>query len=153
MPAGKYYCSYHCSIHPQKTSSEDLPSMYHVMIIHCFREWYQITRADNFRFIPGEWRPPIWVRVLPALENIIYGANLSNILSEHKAVLLDVLAWFPYGITHFGAPVVCSAVLFVFSAPGTLPVFSKSFGYMNLIGVLIQICFPCSPPCMCNPRR
>jgi hypothetical protein len=45
--------------------------------------------------------------------------------SEHKAVLLDVLAWFLYGITHFGAPVVCSAFLFVFSVPGTLPVFSK----------------------------
>ena len=102
---------------------------------------------ESTRFIPAEYRPPIWVRVLPALENIFYGANLSNILSAHKHVALDVLAWLPYGIFHFGAPFVCSAVMFVFAAPGTLPVFARSFGYMNLIGVIIQLLFPCSPPC------
>lgn len=37
------------------------------------------------QFISGDYRPPIWVRVLPALENILYGANLSNILSAHKS--------------------------------------------------------------------
>ncbi|KAI9834247.1 MAG: hypothetical protein M1819_003085 [Sarea resinae] len=98
------------------------------------------------RFIPGEWRPPIWVKVLPTLENIFYGANLSNILSAHKHVVLDVLAWLPYGIAHYGAPFVCSAIMFIFSAPGTVPVFARSLGYMNLIGVLIQLLFPCSPP-------
>ncbi|KAI9891629.1 MAG: Aureobasidin resistance protein Aur1 [Vezdaea aestivalis] len=98
------------------------------------------------KFIPAEYRPPIWVRVLPALENIFYGANLSNVLSAHKFVILDVLAWLPYGIIHFGAPFVVSAVLFVFAAPGTLPVFARSFGYMNLAGVIIQLTFPCSPP-------
>ncbi|KAI9788325.1 MAG: Aureobasidin resistance protein Aur1 [Candelina submexicana] len=92
------------------------------------------------------YRPPIWVRVLPALENIFYGANLSNILSAHKHIILDVLAWIPYGVTHFGAPAVCSAILFVFSAPGTVPVFARSFGYANIIGVAIQLLFPCSPP-------
>ncbi|PUU79668.1 hypothetical protein B9Z19DRAFT_1100716 [Tuber borchii] len=98
------------------------------------------------RFIPAEWRPPIWVRVLPALENIIYGANLSNILSKNTNAFLDVLAWLPYGVIHFGAPFVCSIVMFVFAAPGTLPVFARSFGYMNIIGVVIQLMFPCSPP-------
>lgn len=91
-------------------------------------------------------RPHIWVRVLPALENIIYGANLSNIISAHKHPILDVLAWLPYGIIHFGAPFVCAGVIFLFAAPGTLRVYSRSFGYMNLIGVLIQLCFPCAPP-------
>lgn len=100
----------------------------------------------NLRFISGEYRPPIWVRVLPALENILYGANLSNILSAHKAVALDVLAWLPYGITHFGAPFVCSGVMFIFGPPGTTPVFARSFGYMNMAGVMIQLIFPCSPP-------
>ncbi|KAI5209954.1 PAP2-domain-containing protein [Aureobasidium subglaciale] len=98
------------------------------------------------QFISGEYRPPIWVRVLPALENILYGANLSNILSAHKAVALDVLAWLPYGITHFGAPFVCSGLMFLFGPPGTTPTFARAFGYMNLTGVMIQLFFPCSPP-------
>lgn len=76
----------------------------------------------------------------------MYGANLSNILSAHKHVVLDVLAWIPYGITHFGSPFVCSAVMFIFGPPGALPVYARSFGYMNLTGVIIQLCFPCSPP-------
>lgn len=97
-------------------------------------------------FIPSEWRPPIWVRVLPALENVFYGANLSNILSAHTNTFLDIMGWLPYGIIHFGAPVVCSIVIFIFASPGTLPVFARSFGYMNLIGVSIQLLFPCSPP-------
>jgi hypothetical protein len=97
--------------------------------------------------VPAEWRPDISVRVLPALENILYGANLSNILSKHTSALLDVLAWLPYGIIHFGAPVVCSGILFLFAPPGTLPVFARSFGYMNLTAVIIQLLFPTSPPC------
>ncbi|KAI5855426.1 hypothetical protein BZA05DRAFT_239646 [Tricharina praecox] len=97
-------------------------------------------------FIPAEWRPHIWVRVLPALENIIYGANLSNILSAHKHPILDVLAWLPYGIFHFAFPFVCAGVMFLFAAPGTLRVYARTFGYMNLIGVIIQLCFPCAPP-------
>lgn len=98
------------------------------------------------RFIPSNWRFPIWVRLLPALENIFYGANLSNILSAHQNTFLDIMAWLPYGIMHFGAPAVCSAIMFLFAAPGTVPVFAKCFGYMNIIGVLIQLVFPCSPP-------
>lgn len=101
---------------------------------------------SSCRFIPSTWRPPIWVRVLPSLENIFYGANLSNILSAHKSTFLSIMAWLPYGITHFGAPVVCSGIMFVFAAPGTVPMFARSFGWMNLIGVAIQLSFPCSPP-------
>jgi len=80
------------------------------------------------------------------LENILYGANLSNILSAHKSTFLTVLAWLPYGITHFGAPFVCHALVFLFGPPGSTPVFARAFGYMNLFGVMIQLCFPCSPP-------
>ncbi|KAM5466108.1 Phosphatidylinositol:ceramide phosphoinositol transferase (IPC synthase) [Microsporum ferrugineum] len=98
------------------------------------------------QFIPSEWRPPIWVRVLPALENIIYGANLSNILSAHQSTALDLLAWLPYGIMHYGAPVVCAIFLFIFGPPGITPIFARSFGYMNIAGVIIQFLFPCSPP-------
>ena len=98
------------------------------------------------QFIPGDYRPGIWVRVLPALENILYGANLSNILAAHKNAVLDVLAWLPYGITHFGAPFVCSGLMFIFGPPGTTPTFARAFGYMNITGVIIQILFPCSAP-------
>lgn len=104
-----------------------------------------LTKSHD-RFIPGDSRPTVWVRVLPALENIFYGANISNILSAHKNVLLDILAWLPYGIIHFGAPFVCSAIMFVFGPPSTVSVFARSFGYMNLAGVTIQLLFPCSPP-------
>lgn len=106
----------------------------------------ELTIFFTSRFIPSSWRPPIWVRVLPALENIFYGANLSNILSTHQNVVLDILAWLPYGIIHFGAPAVCSIIFFVFGPPGLTPIFARSFGYMNIIGVLIQFMFPCSPP-------
>ena len=98
------------------------------------------------RFIPAAWRPPIWVKVLPTLENILYGANLSNILSAHQNTFLDLLAWFPYGLGHFGGPFVVAAVLFIFGPPSTLPVFGFTFGYMNLAGVMIQVMFPCSAP-------
>lgn len=97
-------------------------------------------------FIPYEYRPHIWVRVLPALENVLYGANLSNILSAHKHPILDIFAWLPYGIIHFGAPVVCSLAMFIFAAPGTTPVFARTFGWMSILGVTIQLCFPCTPP-------
>jgi inositol phosphorylceramide synthase catalytic subunit len=98
------------------------------------------------RYVPSEYRPGIWVRLLPALENILYGANLSNILSAHKSTVLDILAWLPYGVMHYGSAVVVAGALFLFSPPGTLPVFARAFGYQNLVGVLIQLVFPCSPP-------
>lgn len=100
----------------------------------------------NARFIPAEYRPHIWVKVLPALENIFYGANVSNILSAHKNVPLDLLAWLPYGILHYGGPFVWAAIMFLFGPPGTLPVFGRTFGYMNIIGVAIQLIFPCAAP-------
>ena len=84
--------------------------------------------------------------MLPALENIFYGANLSNILSAHKHAVFDVLAWFPYGITHFGAPVVVTGILFIWGPPGTAPTFARAFGYMGIAGVITQLLFPTSPP-------
>jgi membrane-associated phospholipid phosphatase len=84
--------------------------------------------------------------VLPALENIFYGANLSNILSAHQHVVLDVLAWIPYGLLHFGGPVVWAGIMFLFGPPGTVPVYARTFGYLNIVGVMIQLLFPCSPP-------
>ncbi|KAK5725363.1 Phosphatidylinositol:ceramide phosphoinositol transferase (IPC synthase) [Elasticomyces elasticus] len=97
-------------------------------------------------FVPSHLRPGIWVKLLPAMENILYGANLSNILSAHKSTPLNILAWLPYGIMHYGSPVVVCAFMFLFGPPGMLPIWAKSFGYMCITGVAIQLFFPCSPP-------
>ena len=59
---------------------------------------------------------------------------------------LDIMAWLPYGIMDYASPIVCSGIVFIFASPGTLPVFARSLGYMNLIAVSIQLMFPCSPP-------
>lgn len=67
-------------------------------------------------------------------------------MSAHQHVVLDVLAWLPYGIIHFGGPVVWAIVMFLFAPPGTVPVFARTFGYTNIAGVMIQLVFPCSPP-------
>jgi membrane-associated phospholipid phosphatase len=61
-------------------------------------------------------------------------------------VVLDVLAWLPYGLLHFGGPVVWAIFMFLFAAPGTVPVYARTFGYLNIIGVMIQIIFPCAAP-------
>lgn len=108
--------------------------------------WIWLLYFFCSRFIPYDYRPHIWVRVLPALENVLYGANLSNILSAHKHPILDILAWLPYGIIHFGAPPVCTLIMFIFGAPGTAPVFARAFGWMSILGVTIQLFFPCTPP-------
>lgn len=108
--------------------------------------WTYLLYFFSSRFIAPEYRPHIWVKVLPALENVLYGANLSNILSAHTHPILDIVAWIPYGIGHFALPAVCSAVIFLFAAPGSTPVFARAFGYMCMLGVTIQLIFPCTPP-------
>ncbi|KAL2674997.1 hypothetical protein Neosp_011177 [[Neocosmospora] mangrovei] len=108
--------------------------------------WIWLLYFFCSRFIPYEVRPHIWVRVLPALENVLYGANLSSILSAHQHPVLDILAWVPYGLCHFGAPAVCALILWIFGAPGTTPVFARTFGWMSILGVTIQLVFPCTPP-------
>ncbi|KAB5518720.1 hypothetical protein GE09DRAFT_510472 [Coniochaeta sp. 2T2.1] len=108
--------------------------------------WTYLIYFFSSRFIPTEVRPHIWVKVLPALENVLYGANLSNILSAHTHPLLDIIAWIPYGLGHFGLPLIVSALLFVFAAPGSTPAFARAFGYMCVLGVFIQLNLPCTPP-------
>lgn len=98
------------------------------------------------RYIPHSIRPRIYVRVLPAMETILYGGNLSEILATKTNPVLDILAWLPYGIIHFTSPFVVAALVFIFCPPKTLPVFGFAFGWMNTVGVLIQLCFPTAPP-------
>ncbi|KAI1139372.1 PAP2-domain-containing protein [Hypoxylon sp. FL0543] len=108
--------------------------------------WTYLLYFFSSRFIPYDIRPDIFVKVLPALEDILYGTNFSSTFAKWTNPVLDVFAWFPYGIGHFGLPAVCSAIMFIFAAPGTVPMFAKSFGWMSTLGVSIQLFFPCTPP-------
>lgn len=98
------------------------------------------------RFIPAQWRPSIFVRVLPALETIFYGGDLSEVLASFTHPALDLLAWVPYGLVHYGSPFVVGAICFIFGPPCTLPCFAFAFGWANTFGVIIQILFPTAPP-------
>lgn len=98
------------------------------------------------QFIPRDYRPHIWVSVLPTLESVLYGANISDILTRYTSSFLDVMAWIPYGVVHFAGPFIVAALLFVFAPPGAVKFFGAAFGYLNLVGVMIQILFPCAPP-------
>ncbi|GMM35120.1 hypothetical protein DASC09_024450 [Saccharomycopsis crataegensis] len=95
---------------------------------------------------PIYWRPPIQVQFLPIIESILYGDDLSNILSTYQHPFLDILAWIPYGIIHFAIPFVAAALIFIFGPPTALRAYAFAFGYMNLTGVLTQILLPCAPP-------
>lgn len=96
--------------------------------------------------IPVGWKPVISVKFLPAMETILYGDNLLNVLAATNNSALDVLAWFPYGIIHFASPFVVALFIFLFAPPSSLRSFGFAFGYMNLSGVLIQLLFPAAPP-------
>jgi len=98
------------------------------------------------RFIPPQWRPSIHVVLLPALESVFFGANISDLLTRYTHPFLDVLAWLPYGLIHFVIPFVVAAVLWVFGPKGAVQFWAKAFGLMMLWGVLIQLVVPCSAP-------
>lgn len=100
------------------------------------------------RFLSPLRRPSISVTILPTLETVLYGANISDILTRFTHPVLDVIAWLPYGVLHFSLPVVVSFVIWLFAPRPALQYWASAFGYMNLIGVLCQIVFPCAPPCM-----
>ncbi|CCD27435.1 inositol phosphorylceramide synthase NDAI_0K02440 [Naumovozyma dairenensis CBS 421] len=108
--------------------------------------WAWLGLYFTSSYFPASKRPPITVKVLPAIETILYGDNLSNILATSTNKILDILGWIPYGICHFGAPFVVAIILFLFGPPTTLQSYAFAFGYMNLIGVIIQNIFPAAPP-------
>lgn len=62
----------------------------------------------------GFLRPHIWVDVLPTLESVLYGANISDILTRYTNPTLDILAWLPYGVMHFSFPFVTAALIWIF---------------------------------------
>ena len=114
------------------------------------------------RFIPTDFRPTINVTILPTLESVWYGANISNLVTSHRHWVLDLAGWLPYGVVHYVVPFVIAAIAWVYapikgppSRNGHKPLsalqfWGLAFGTMNIIGVIVQILFPCAPPCMWN---
>jgi len=98
------------------------------------------------RYIPFSWRPAISVVLLPSLESVLYGANISDILTRFTHPVLDIVAWIPYGLGHFSLPFIVAAFLWLFCPKEALHFWARAYGYMNLIGVLVQIVFPCAAP-------
>jgi len=99
------------------------------------------------RFIPNAYRLHISVNLLPTLESVLYGANISEILTRFTHPVLDIVAWLPYGVLHFVLPFVVAIFLWLFRQKAALKYWAVAFGYMNLAGVVVQILLPCAPPC------
>ncbi|KAF7291483.1 acidPPc domain-containing protein [Mycena kentingensis (nom. inval.)] len=98
------------------------------------------------QFIPDEWRPTISVALLPALESVLFGANISDILTRFTHPILDIVAWLPYGILHFVMPFVVAAFVWLFRPKEVLHLWARLFGYFMCTGVFIQILLPCAAP-------
>ena len=100
------------------------------------------------RYLPPQYRPGIAVSLLTTLESVLYGANISDILTRYTHPILDMVAWIPYGVGHFSIPFVIAIFLWLFRQRSALYYWAFAFGYMNLFGVICQILLPCAPPCM-----
>ncbi|KAI0262121.1 hypothetical protein BC834DRAFT_845281 [Gloeopeniophorella convolvens] len=98
------------------------------------------------QFIPNNRRPSISVSVLPTLESVLFGANISDLLTRFTHPILDVIAWIPYGVGHFTVPFVVAIFLWLFRPKQVLHLWGRAFGWMNFVGVVTQILFPCSAP-------
>ncbi|KAG8215775.1 hypothetical protein J3R82DRAFT_7678 [Butyriboletus roseoflavus] len=101
------------------------------------------------RFIPSDLRPAVHVVLLPTLESVLYGANISDILTRS----------YPPHPRHQsrGSPTALSTTPTHSSSPSSfgssvlhfaLKTWAKAFGYMSLTAVLIQILIPCAAPCL-----
>ncbi|KAK7028311.1 acidPPc domain-containing protein [Favolaschia claudopus] len=98
------------------------------------------------RYIPKPWRPRIKVSLLPTVETVLYGANISDILTRFTHPVLDIVAWLPYGFGHFALPFFVAAFVWLFRPKEVLHLWARIFGYLNWTGVFIQIVFPCAAP-------
>ena len=132
-----------------------LPILYGIALLIPFTSQFFLPATPVFawllafytsRFIPVTHRPSISVSLLPTLESVLYGANISDILTRYTHPLLDIIAWLPYGVLHFTLPFVVAIFLWLFRPKESLHLWASAFGYMNLVGVLIQIVLPCAPP-------
>ena len=98
------------------------------------------------QFIPNNRRPNIYVSVLPTLESVLFGANISDLLTRYTHPILDVIAWLPYGVGHFTVPFIVAIFLWLFRPRPVLHLWGCAFGWMNFVGVVMRIISPCAAP-------
>ena len=132
-----------------------IPLLYAIALLVPFTSQFFIPAIPIFawllafytnRFIPADLRPAVHVVLLPTLESVLYGANISDILTRFTHPVLDIIAWLPYGVIHYTYPLALSLFLWLFRPPLALKTWAKTFGYMNLTAVLVQILIPCAAP-------
>lgn len=132
-----------------------IPVLYSIALLVPFTSQFFLPATPVFawllawytnRFIPADYRPAVHVVLLPTLETVLYGANISDILTRFTHPVLDLLAWLPYGVIHYAFPFVFAFFLWLFCPPLAIRTWAKMMGYMNLTGVFIQILIPCAAP-------
>lgn len=132
-----------------------IPILYIIALIIPFTSQFFVPASPIFsyllafysnHFIPSSFRPGVSVVLLPTLESVLYGANISSILTRFTHPILDIIAWIPYGVGHYIIPFVVAAFLWLFRPKEVLQQWARIFGYVNLIGVLVQILLPTAPP-------
>ncbi|KAF5365008.1 hypothetical protein D9757_011426 [Collybiopsis confluens] len=132
-----------------------IPILYAIALLVPFTSQFFIPATPVFTwlitfysngFIPLEYRPNPSVSLLPTLETVLYGANISDILTRFTHPILDIIAWIPYGVGHYAVPFIVAAFLWLFRPKEALHFWSRTFGYMFLTGVIVQILFPCAAP-------
>ncbi|KAG6373540.1 PAP2-domain-containing protein [Boletus reticuloceps] len=132
-----------------------IPLLYTIALLVPFTSQFFLPATPIFawllafytnRFIPADLRPAVHVVLLPTLESVLYGANISDILTRFTHPVLDIIAWLPYGVIHYTYPLVLSLFIWLFRPPLALKTWAKTFGYMNLTAVLVQILVPCAAP-------
>lgn len=132
-----------------------IPILYTIALLVPFTSQFFVPATPVFswlitfyssQFTPVAWRPTISVALLPALESVLYGANISDILTRVTHPILDVIAWLPYGVLHFVIPFVVAALSWLFRQKEVLHLWARMFGCMMLSGVVVQIFFPCAAP-------
>ena len=132
-----------------------IPILYTIALLVPFTSQFFVPATPVFswlityyssQFTPVAWRPAISVALLPALESVLYGANISDILTRFTHPVLDVIGWLSYGVIHFIGPFIVAALFWLFRPKEVLHLWARVFGYLNLAGVVVQILFPCAAP-------
>jgi hypothetical protein len=70
---------------------------------------------------------------LPTLESVLFGANISDLLTRYTHPVLDVIAWLPYGVGHFTVPFPVAIFLWLFRPKQVLHLWGHAFGWMNFV--------------------
>jgi len=131
-----------------------IPVLYAIALLIPFTSQFFVPATPVFswvimfysnQFLSADYRPAVHVVLLPTLESVLYGANISDILTRFTHPILDIIAWLPYGVIHYTFPLILAAFLWLFRPPA-LRVFAQAFGYQNCIGVFTQIVLPCAAP-------